>query len=166
MQIFIDELSNETIRRIEMRMFPGQWSHSGFLAEGQSLVSVVRRDQELLATIGVAARQISNRLEQIVRWGRERLSELDPDEYEQQRPVDATTGKVLGDVSVDGHLVVGGLVWMSSDYQLCPFETNDGRLCQGHLERGPCRASQNFWIHDLLTGAAICFPGCGSAPNP
>ena len=65
-EIMIENLSSSEIEAIEERMRPGHYSRAGFLNETERLKTVIQRDREALAEMGITPKQIADRLDGIM----------------------------------------------------------------------------------------------------
>ena len=143
MPLFITDLANTTIARIEHRMRQGQASESGFLAPDESLVEVIRRDEGTLADLGLVAEQVAERLSNILDAARAF--------YEQRHHVPP------GGIPVAPHYRVFGFDIIVKGIQACPFEDDEGRRCQGH--RASIRAgAQDYVVINDATNTTLGFP--------
>jgi len=138
------ELLPETISRIERRMRPGEISVAGFLNEDESLLDVVRRDEEALARLGIEPEQIAEQLLELLVAANEEFRG-----HDRRVP---TNGIV-----VNGRYHIYGFDVTVRRFPTCPFETDDGQPCDGH------RACEQFTAHDFaivnsVTGLRFGFP--------
>jgi hypothetical protein len=138
------ELSSETICRIERRMRPGGFSVAGFLDEEESLLDVVRRDEETLAALGIEPKRIADRLLELLVAANE--------DFQAENNRVPTNGLI-----VNGRYHIYGFDVTVRRFPTCPFESDDGQLCDGH------RACEQFTAHDFaivngITGLRFGFP--------
>jgi len=125
-------------------MRPGGLSVAGFLDEGASLLQVVRRDEETLAGIGVTPERIADRLLELLVAANE--------EFQAQKGRVPTNGLI-----VNGQYHIYGFDVTVRRFPTCPFESDDGKLCDGH------RDCEQFTAHDFavvngVTGLRFGFP--------
>ena len=143
MRLLITDLTDASMQRIEHRMAPGVASEAGFLTPGQSLVNVIRRDEEMLAEVGVTPEQIADRLAELLAEAESRFH-------------------AVGQVARQGIVVGGRYQFYGFDvvvkgYQECPFESNDGTLCDGHAICGDF-VSQDYAVVNGATNLKFGFP--------
>lgn len=144
MRLLPSELSSETIRRIERRMRPGGLSVAGFLDEQELLSDVVRRDEEILAGLGIEPERITDRLLELLVAANE--------EFQAQGGQVPRNGLI-----VNGRYHIYGFDVTVRRFPTCPFESDDGQMCDGH------RACERFAAHDFaivngVTGLRFGFP--------
>jgi len=61
-----EQLSPEELVEIEYRMYPGNYSQSGFLQQGDSLIEVIDNDKRYLRSVNITYKQIVDRIETII----------------------------------------------------------------------------------------------------
>lgn len=64
--LFFEELENDEINEIEKRMYPGEYSESGFLQLGETLVDVYKNDKIFLEKVNITYKQIYDKLNTII----------------------------------------------------------------------------------------------------
>jgi len=125
-------------------MRPGGLSVAGFLDERESLLDVIRRDEEALEGIGVTPQRIVERLLELLVAANEEFQALN--------------GRVpTHGLIVNGRYHVHGFDVTVRRFPTCPFESADGQLCDGH------RTCEQFSAHDFavvnsVSGLRFGFP--------
>jgi len=61
-----EQLSQDELKKIESRMYPGHFSELGFLQPGETLHEVYLADKQFLETVGITYDQIFDRLTTII----------------------------------------------------------------------------------------------------
>ena len=150
------------IKKLEFRMRPGNWSEGGFLGPHERLMEVIREDDETLKRIGVTHEQIADKIEELVKAGREwygivgRVLIKLGDELEDW--IEGFRGLRLGPSDIP--FVVGNFsitVKRYRGYQLCPWAKDHDHLCT--VGSGPRYGDTDFVITNNRTGEELRGPG-------
>jgi hypothetical protein len=150
MRMLVSALSPERIAQIECWMLPGEASQVGFLASGERLAEIIKRDEMTCADRGIRPEQIADRLETLVgRAKRQVLLAM------RHGPLNGMiegflSGKGEG-VTIEGFRILGN---HSRGLQEGPFEDDHGARCELCIY-----ACADHWIVNMRTEREIHFPG-------
>lgn len=125
------------ISRLEADMQPATMSGAGFLGEGERLIDVLARDNEIVTTLGLTHQEVAlplRYIEQLYRLG-----------MIQQSGFDMPAAPGVNEFTIGGHSYkVGVVAWRG--YQESPFRDNT-------------RTDHDFTILNLETGHSIRYSG-------
>lgn len=161
--LFVDGLSPAAILTIEGRMRDRDFSRSGFLGIGESLVQRIRADALTLGKLGIAHAQIADRLEAVVLEAR-RLDDLRRRTPEYELQLQALSQRLLDGEDAshilqegDAAVIVDGRfsVTMTSfrGFQWCPFAYS----LEGDSIRTCGEADTDIRIENTRSGTSIRF---------
>lgn len=137
------EISLEELSTIEKRMYAGQMSESGFLAEGERLDDVYQKDKTFLESVGITYQQIVDRLETLLGKYYRTVN------LEYKKTKETNYGKTP--TLVEGKYEITHTTWMGA--QRCPFQNYD----KDNGYHGYSYGDTDITIRNIENGSTISF---------
>jgi hypothetical protein len=125
-----EKISDEEWALIELNMYPGTFSCTGFLVEGEKLDDIIEKDEKTLKKLGITYDQIADRLEAIqskyyslLKLIHDETDCIKKGTLKKEDAIYINRENKKGDLLVEKNLVVSVLGYMGA--QTCPFKNNE-----------------------------------------